>query len=800
MKKSVKKISASLVTFALILNTVSCNFNVEEMISQAGGYIEDIKNNGEILASNFNEWWGSASKDVSTWWDNASDDISVWFEEACESGKDFGKKVSEKINEIYNYLVVESEETMDKIATDIAQKIHDNATKSIGGVLPKSDRTFENKTLFDPYTEKCNYDEEAFAYKLIAATLPADFDYFPASLIDSEGESVIGLGYTNYKDAFKSDDGKILYGCGFMSLVDEKPIDVSELEKDVVVRRVDMDVADYSFFLSQLPESYKSHCVALGKYFTFGVNEGHVIEYTCVDYTPGIVNDSLGGLYSFDENKIVANGNKASYLTDSDFYSEVKYASRSVETIKQDMLKSLESFDIDLANIDIQGIFNLVKEKITSLYNNFSNNIGSLTLNDVLSVDIFSPTVPTNAQDFEKWIVGISCVLVCLLTIVIAVFIPQLRATVATIAGAVVEVLVQVVMENRSVKSLDFRKIVIAAVAGAISANMGIVGDSFVGGITDAVFALIDGQNFKTAIESLFYGMVAGLALGLTFSFLSKLLGNVINALKPDFLDNLSKKIGQNQIFFGNKTMKKVSDVDLINAGYSANKTGKYANGINSNYKTQLAANAVEQLPSVKNKGFKYYDVNGNVSTTKLTNGILGITDDADIALKNTLIDFETGKSVDKLFIKNGNIDFDSINPPTVYIDDLTSNRYNKYIDGEYVIGNFTKADQKLADLYSYNVDAMPKSIREYFISKGYVLDDTFRIDGSVIKTMRNDLSITCHEVGLTGKVQFVPIEAHSKIGHLGLIGSIKLGKLYDARDVSLKGYITIYSKVVTSN
>lgn len=750
-----------------------------------------------VVSKDLDVWWDKTSNDMDIWWDNASDNLNIWWDNTKETRKELYAKADEKFQELSEYLIEEKDAAIDEVVTKLATIIYDNNKKSIGSELPKSNKTFTKRdinNINDNYNY--NYDEEAFAYKLVISTIPASYQTFPAILTNENNEKIIGIGYTDLKDLYVSEDGEKFYCCGFISLNNENGLQLEDVDKGLIVTRYDLDTSyNTKFVLSYLPQEFETHCVALGKYFKFGIDENCCINYICEDYENNIVDTSLGELYSFDENKVISNNQESSIFTSSDFMKEINYNNRSISEIKKELYQLLDEYDINFKSIKIGEIFETVKSKISNYFNenNIINDIKSLTLNDICGSNIFSPVPPSESSQWEKWLIGSCCVMVCIATIVVSIYIPQLRTFMNGLAGSIVEVFVEIVIENKNVSGLDFRKIIIACVSGMVASNLNIVGDAFVGGFTEAVFSLIDNKTFDEVIQSFFYGCVAGLALGAAFNFASRAIAKVVTDLCPNFCNKVAKHISQNQVFFAKKKTFKVSGEDLVNAGYSA----KSNNILDSNFNSEYSKRAMKQLPSTDNPNFKYLTLDGNISNTKIKNGYIEISDIADDSIKKSAINFETGETVHKFKVTEYQVEFDSLKSPTVKIDDMTEYRYNKIdkITGERIIGNFEKADIALANHWSKNPDAVPNMFNKYFADYNVSLDT---ISADDISMLRRYFDLTWHE-SKGGIMQLVPNALHSKIGHAGAIAGIKLSKLYSIRDVSLKGYITIYSNVLVN-
>ncbi|MBE5743142.1 MAG: hypothetical protein E7358_00300 [Clostridiales bacterium] len=782
-KKFVKTTLLIFLSFVMMCNAVACDFAGED--SGGGSWWDDAM-------SDLEDWWGDASIDLEDWWGNASSDLENWWEDVSATGGDIAAAIDDKFNQLAGSLKFQKDKIVDDIATKLAEATYNSYNEN--NIIPLSSRSFEHMDIssldedsLNAFEDDLLYDEEAFVYQLIIALMPTSYDVFIATTENSAGEVVYGLAYTDYSRIYKNSEGIKYSLSGFITLNGEAVLTESELSScKEIIRKDGAEDDEMRYVYAYQPESYTTHCVALNKYFIFGVDSNAQITYTCEPYSAYKIRSDLGDLYSFDQNKIIYNSSTNSHFTNSECYTQIKNETRSLKEIKQDFLNEFKNYELEFSSIDIASIFTSVKNTITQIFSEkgIANAVSSLTLNDIFSTNIFTPNVPSTATEKEKWVVGVACVVVSIITVAITIKKPQASSTAGAIAGAAIEVLLEVVMQNQSVESLDYRKVALAAVAGALSANLGIVGDSFVGGVTEGLYSLIDGEDVKTALESFSKGCLTGIALGVTFKCVGKLLGGVVNSIRPKLRRNVSNFVNDADIYVGGKKATVMANASSDIAEQTTQKAVRKINVNNKQFREVFEESALKQLPSLKNANFEYITKNGSLSAKKLRSGFLNITPEASDAIKKASVNMYTGEKVTKFTIKNWQVDFSELNAPSVKIGNMTTIR--KGADG-----NFRKADILLAKNWGENPSLIPPSIRNYFENiKGWkTAEDFLDLDAAAIANMRTYLQLTWHEANINGLMQLIPMQLHSAVGHVGAVGALKIMQCLNNR-TGVRSYV----------
>lgn len=767
----------------------------DDKSSEVGSWWDDT-------SDNVGDWWDTTTDSVGTWWGGASENMGIWWENAVSSGADLYDAANRKFHESVDVVSNKSKEIIDKVVTNVATSMHENSQKELSGSIGVSDKKLTNVETMSDDSSEYDYDVAAFVYKLISAMFPENYEVFPAIIYNQDEETIVGIAYTDFGLVYQGEDGKNYYATGFISLDGEFLVAEEDLNAGLEIYRADGDVDENStFFLAYLPSNFMTHCVIFEQYLTFGV-EKYQITYEIIDYDPSVVETSYGQLYSFDSNSILFEELEPSYLTDSPFMAKVKYATRSIEEIKADIYEYMEDMKIDFSSINIKETFNTAKENVVAIFDKLGkeNGIKDLTINDLIGVDMFSKKEAANATEQEKMILGTAMVIAVVTTIVINVVLikasPKLAAklvpVVGAIIGAAIEAFVETVLNDTAVADLDYRKIALAAVSGAISAKMGLVGDAIVGGLTDGVFAMIDGESFDEVIKSIYLGSMAGLTLGITLHGVSKLFGAIGNKVSKKIVGEVSAQLGDavttpKTVTVAKNTVVLLENSDNLGAKYAAGRAAREAieesDEIAESLASQYAKKAYKALPSVKNNCFKYVDVNGTYANNKVLNGWIEITDEAPEVLKKSLTTPD-GRILNKIEIRNGRLIVDDVSYFSPKIENFSRWRNT----------NFNRADDITAKAWSDNPDLIPQKCRKYFDDNGI---DFYDLNKTKIAKMREELGLTWHEDVDMQTIHLVSKAWHNVnkggISHIGGIAMAKLAKSFNVEANTALSYIGKY-------
>ena len=468
-----------------------------------------------------------------------------------------------------------------------------------------------------------DYEEDTadFVYGIVANELEVYYDVFPAAITLTTGEDVYGLGFTDYSEAFSFADGsKTFFSSGFVSFVDEPEIPRSAINEGVVMDRLDDDEDEYGFVYTFSREPFSAHCVVFDEYVTYGVNDASEIFFTeqmyDKEYLRKNFDASLGTLYSYDEERVLNDLSFGKYvaLGGVSLSEEIDFAALEAE-----INRIVAEQNVNFATVDIQTSVYIAQEALNSyLLSLQEETFMGYRVSDLVEIskqldpmdclritaDGFEvvgiePTPPPTPSGLMKWMTGIVAGIAVIGGVVLSVYgLPHLGGA---IIGAAVEVFTEVVVENKTLGNVDWRKIMIASVAGAISANLSLFGDSVVGGATNAAFTLIDGGTLEDAASSFAIGTAAGLALGGAFKLagkgvqkLAKKLPSPPKVVKVSTVDDALNLDG--------KIAKKIDDPVVDATKYQAKKQAKNFIDI------QLFANKADDVSAIPKCGIDALD------------------------------------------------------------------------------------------------------------------------------------------------------------------------------------------------
>jgi len=624
-------------------------------------------------------------------------------------------------------------------------------------------------------------DPETLVYSLINNQLAKAYEVFPAKVISPlTGDEVYGIGFTDKQSAFVSNAGglnEVLYfSTGFISIINEFHLSPEEYETGLEIIRIDdTDSSQFRYFYAYNIKPFDTHVVIDNKYIQYGVDKNHQVYFDLSDVN-GNYNQMLGSLYSYDQDVFIFgtdNGlvptieNTVSDLFDFESWSSAinenlkSGTSFSFDSLKYIVSKGLNSVKTIINNLNEQTILGYSISDLKNQVNGVKEDDIAIVNDSKVAMHSVSSTIPS---DIVKWLIGMSTLIYFIGTIQIAKSFPRLLPFAPAIIGAAIQVFVETVFENHHITEINWIKVALAALAGAISSQLGPIGDAFVGGITNTIFSLLDGGTFLDASLSFVSGFAIGLAMAGIFKVLSVGITAVRAKLSDVFTDRIGSYIARNIASIDGNTASKVfvNATDSVNVNSSVTSSvNDAAQSFNNNNLSYLTKKAIRQLPSDNSIYFRKVDANGK-TLTKIDlfknggNGYLVLNDIPNNKYKFLFKD-KFGNSIEQLPIINGYPSFDGISKVKVKLDDgifLSPNRQQ----------NFAKADQKVIDLLRKN-DPSVQEFKNYFINKGISLDN---LSLKNIKDMRSELGLIWHEVEDGVSFQLVDGLIHQAISHSG--------------------------------
>ena len=341
-------------------------------------------------------------------------------------------------------------------------------------------------------------------------------------------------------------------------------------------------------------------------------------------------------------------------------------------------------------------------------------------------------------------------------------------------AGVAIDIFMQVVISGKSVSSIEWSKVAIAAATGAISGYVGpymmaqyegleyflfdSALDGLLGGMESAIEAWMDGEDGIGIAESFGKGFAIAFAisggikiLGKGLSKIAEKLGPSVSKLGEKMFPNLSKKVSGAVGKLGGalNKLKKVADSSPFHSEYIAKK---------------LAERQVERL--VKKGSTELLNKSKNSLSTLdiLDDSNKVITKDELVELFNNAADgdvlahYDVDGEIINIVKKNGAIGivFDKTKYQNAVLDDLMVDNRDE---------NFKKAAEKFLEDWKANPDKVPESISQAIKEQGKELED-ITADGLVDIIQKSDWVM--HENLDLKTITLVPRALHDKVKHLG--------------------------------
>ncbi len=407
------------------------------------------------------------------------------------------------------------------------------------------------------------------------------YDTFSAAITLEDGSEITGIGFTDYSVYYETDDGSVGYfPAGFIA---DYGYEMPETDEALVVENLDFTDERYQFVYDCEIVPFMEHCVKDGQYLKYGVNEKGSITYETSEYKRGICDESLGALFSYDTGKIVFDPDMGNYIyvNGISLFEQIDF-----EEIEAQVNQIIADQNNHFSEQEIISAVHLAQESVVSYLLSMQEEtfLGYRTADlaeyasqldpmeciritsDGLITIRMSGTVPGGPDELTKWLVGIGCGIVVIASTVVSIFVPAARPLCGAITGAAIDVFMQVVINNKTLDNIQWEKVAVAAVSGALmswlcplaasgvtdivtKAGCKILGklagygiltftNGAVSGLVGYIDASIDGKNGWQAFKQ-------GAVLGAGCTALASLLSEAIPFLGPKVSDLLNKtKIG----------------------------------------------------------------------------------------------------------------------------------------------------------------------------------------------------------------------------------------------------------------
>lgn len=738
---------------------------------------DDVKDGVKDVGDKIGDTVGDVVDAVYSWGKDTFEYIG-----SGEFGKDFVTFNTNAYNKAKDFVIKNG-----KKAGDFFTGVKDNMLAFfLADGVTSLDLTRKNPRIYgwEEYAE----DPETVSIGMVVRYLGQKYNVFYGTIDTEDYGSLYGLAYTDYSNPYvNSETGVQTFNTGFIALNSECTIPEEIRDDGLIIHNIDEEKDGIQYIYSLEIEPYKTHLYSGNKYIVFGIDETQTLFYE----TPNEIDYDLGGLYSFKDECFVY-GNENDYIVLDSIYDADPTSKTVMKKIVDNMSKGF-AIDIDAIFPFIENAFDKVQNVIANLEDqtilgyNANQMVNAFLNHDWYDTDIadvsngtyeLTTTDPSESPTATiKWMIGISTLIIFIANLVIQVVgnaikvvHPALSALIKGASGAItaaaMDLFVETVINNKSFKDINWVKIVISAVAGAISSFTGIFGDAVVAGITNAVFSLMDGESFLRAALSFVSGFVISLALSAIISLLLKPIEVVVQKIAKSIkIRNIKKAV-----------IAELGDaVDDETASEIA--CARYAAKTMSDGTTDSLLDGVDEVKK------KFYN-----SLPKDTNPNIGIVDETGsfisknaymqsaskvgkLALKDTASDEFKAiwkkylGSLDKtLDIVNGEIQFNKVGmQPVSFSDNMLTSRRD---------ANFKLFRKTVADQWNADISSMDPKIAKYFTDSGIDIEN-YIFDESDVLAAQKALKQTIHECA-DGTMLLVPTELHAKISHAGGVSLVK--------------------------
>lgn len=599
-------------------------------------------------------------------------------------------------------------------------------------------------------------DIETFVYGLLTHQLEYNYEVVPAAVELSDGTEIYGLAYTDYSECFTDENAELsFFSAGMLTFCGESSIPQDEFEKGLIIENLDYQDEQFGFLLKYATDGFTEHCVVFDQYLQYGVTTSGQITYTVEKYEKGKCDEALGSLYSYDEGKYLLDLDVGEYtpISGVSLTSQIDF-----DLLEAEINKVLETQETNFSQIDIESNLYFAQEAVSSYLLSLQEEtfLGfdvavlieatkeidpmeclQMSPDGILTIDI-DELPGEDASALAKWLVGSTCVIVTAVGMVgstVFMMCPPLSSAASAVTGAAIDVFMQVVISGQALEYVDWGKVALSAVTGAVTgllgpyvmAATGGVGyffadsaiDALMGGIEHTVIAWMDGADAIGMLKSFGYGFTLGFALSAGFkgageliSALGKGAGWVVNktanAIAPKLITKVSAFFDQTSGLILTKAGKAFATLQE-----AANSTPFYsryiANAMAFRQLAKLVDNGMDDLTekSIANLTKNgLVDPQGNPLTKDALRKMLKDAKNGDVIA--TLGDIKDGVTVVK---RNGivGIEFD----PDQY---LTVN-ITRVVDDRDI--NFKAAAEKIKAEWIDSPEVVPASISSAIRQKG---------------------------------------------------------------------------------
>lgn len=673
-------------------------------------------------------------------------------------------------------------------------------------------------------------DIETFVYGLLINEISLGFEVFPGYAELSDGKEVFGLAYTDYSECYQSSDEKDwICSVGFIPFYGEYSISKEEYKKGVIIENIDDTGMNTQYIATMASKPFMTHCVVYGKYVKYGVGNDGVIFYEESDFDRDKCDESIGSLYSYDDERflIFDNIGESLSVTGESLSQVIDYSK-----LEKEINAVLEKQDFNFAEVDVESYLytsqKAVEEYLRSIQEEtfLGYNVEELIkltseldarscfriTNDGIKVIEIEPMPRSDEEKLARWLVITGCVVTTIVGMVgatVTMECPALSATCGAMTGGSIDILMQLIVENKDVEDIDWRNVCIAVASGAVSGFVGpyvaaqysgmalfIVDsciDGVIGGLEYTTRAYLDGKEGKELIDAYGEGAAIGFCMSAGFKVVGKIVGAAVKKVSPTLakagkhlFPNLSEKVADSSKIlsekFGKKlyALKDAADSSIFHSEVIAHKMSM-----------KLVQQAIKEGDEVLlKKAFDklgvddLYDASGNriVKDADLLKLIKDAPEDKVVAY------FKVNDEIVKVKKHNQavGIFFDKKTNLTVEIPNGLTKHRDK---------NFEKTAEVLIDKWSKNSSTMPQSIKDALEKEGTTIQ---KVSTTKLVDIIQSSDLVIHENLDLKTISLVSREVHRKISHFGGVGLEKYLKSHMGKEM-FERFLTAASSAYSS-
>ena len=369
---------------------------------------------------------------------------------------------------------------------------------------------------------------EQFVYYKLFNDYALAYDTFDAILYLPDGTEVSGIGYCNYSSYYEREDGNGgFFPAGFIADYG-KTVPKDEAETGLIIENLDFSDVTYQYVYAYDTDAYTEHCVVNGQYIKYGVDQNGALSCEATDYTRGQCDESLGALYSYDEGRFLFDPDMGNYvpINGTSLFETIDYTQ-----IEAEINRIIEEQNKNFSQQDIVSAAYVAQEAVISYFLSMQEEtfLGCkvadlidaaseldptecirITPNGYVIIDVDN-NPPEGKEAVAKWTVGICCGIAVIGSTALTIFVPAARPLSGAITGAAIDVFMQVVVQNQGVKDIQWSKVAVAAVSGAMMSWLCPLGASKVTGIATKAFeSEVLGKLCGYGVLTLSNAMVSG--------------------------------------------------------------------------------------------------------------------------------------------------------------------------------------------------------------------------------------------------------------------------------------------------